>query len=196
MLFRSVSLLALLLVGETYASVANNLVRNPVLLHRRHASLDENLRRDALEWTNTPNERRQASAHTSSSAAPASATAGIPTSLNDPALNSSITSACMNPLSSISNITNPAGMAACYNVLYLNNQTGVFEAELRLYQIIPPFGSFAGVDPLSIRVGLGYPHAGIQQEMRRRKRDGVNELLRGSFIGQIDPTLTLAKLQT
>jgi hypothetical protein len=59
--------------------------------------------------------------------------------------------------------SNPAGLAVCYNVAYLDNQKGVFEAELRMYNVCAPTGDFVGIAPSNMMVTLSYQGATIQQ---------------------------------
>jgi hypothetical protein len=58
--------------------------------------------------------------------------------------------------------SNPAGMAICYNLPFLDNSTGVFQADLRVYQVMDPTGDFAGIAPGDVRVGLQYVGAAVQ----------------------------------
>jgi hypothetical protein len=59
--------------------------------------------------------------------------------------------------------SNPAGLAVCYNVPYLDEQKGVFEAELRMYNVCAPTNDFVGVAPSDMMVTLSYQGATIQQ---------------------------------
>jgi len=59
--------------------------------------------------------------------------------------------------------SNPAGLAVCYNVPYLDMTKGVFEAELRIYNISAPSGDFNGVTPAMMSVTLQYSGATIQK---------------------------------
>jgi hypothetical protein len=59
--------------------------------------------------------------------------------------------------------SNPAGLAVCYNVPYLDDKKGVFEAELRMFNICSPSNEFVGVTPSDMMVTLSYTGATIQQ---------------------------------
>jgi len=63
--------------------------------------------------------------------------------------------------------SNPAGLAVCYNVPYLDQNKGTFEAEIRMYTIAAPVDPFVGVTPAMMMVTLQYQGATIQ------KSDGV-----------------------
>ncbi|CAG8979766.1 hypothetical protein HYALB_00012403 [Hymenoscyphus albidus] len=57
--------------------------------------------------------------------------------------------------------TNPSGMAVCYNLPMLDNQTGVFQADLRLFMVGPPTGPFANIAAQNVNVGLAYNGATV-----------------------------------
>jgi hypothetical protein len=69
--------------------------------------------------------------------------------------------ACTARLAALDAASNPSGTAICYNVPMLNNQTGRFLADLRLYRISDPTGSFAGVLPQNLGVGVAYNGARV-----------------------------------
>lgn len=111
--------------------------------------------------------------------------------------------------------SNPAGIAVCYNLPFLDNQTGVFQAELRMYNVSAPINPWDGVTAAAINMGLSYDGAQIQNMAGMTKRDDaviawqveerdVSHLLVGrqnnggnapaelkviSFVGQINPSL-------
>jgi hypothetical protein len=58
--------------------------------------------------------------------------------------------------------SNPTGLAVCYNLPFLNNQTGVFIAELRLYKVTDPIAPWTGVNVRDINMALSYPGAAVQ----------------------------------
>lgn len=57
---------------------------------------------------------------------------------------------------------NPSGLAVCYNIPFFNNRTGVFEAELRMYNMTPPFDPWTGVSAADISMTLSYQSATVQ----------------------------------
>jgi hypothetical protein len=119
--------------------------------------------------------------------------------------------ACEASLATLNGVaSNPAGMAVCYNLPYLDNSTGIFQADLRLYMISDPTGDFSGVPADKVSVGLQYFGASVQtispselkrrdiesrpyarSESERRKRDAMQPSLLQSyaFIGQINKNL-------
>ena len=111
--------------------------------------------------------------------------------------------ACTNALSSITTVSNAAGLAACYNILFLNNQTGVFQADLSLYQVSQPSGIFAGIQASDIHPEATFPDAAISVSSSKAKRDDlvarqsnntVSLLQQYTLVGQVNKTLTLTNL--
>ncbi|KAH8810894.1 hypothetical protein F5884DRAFT_749298 [Xylogone sp. PMI_703] len=77
--------------------------------------------------------------------------------------NAGTMTACMAALGSLNGAaSNPSGMAACYNIPYLDNNTGVFKADLRLFTISPPTGSFANIPSENVQVSMAYNGATFQ----------------------------------
>ena len=136
-------------------------------------------------------------------------------------------SACTTALSMLRGLaSSPSGMAFCYNLPFLDNSTGVFQADLRLFTISPPSGDFANVAPKDVDVGLQYVGATVQGiaaselgtrdlEARRyplvawpparrddaaalQRRDDQTPVLAQSyaFIGQINKDLLTGKLNS
>jgi hypothetical protein len=68
---------------------------------------------------------------------------------------------CTARLSTLDAASNPSGTAICYNIPMLNNQTGRFLADLRLYKISDPTGTFLGVLPQDLGVGVAYNGATV-----------------------------------
>lgn len=70
--------------------------------------------------------------------------------------------ACTASLSALNGVaSNPSGLAVCYNLPFLDNTTGVFEADLRLYTIAAPTGGFANIAAADVQVGLQYNGATV-----------------------------------
>lgn len=66
---------------------------------------------------------------------------------------------------------NPAGVAACYNVLAFDNVTGVFGAEVRFHQVGRPRGGWMEVE--GVDVGVVYQGAGMLRIGSIGMRNGV-----------------------
>lgn len=86
--------------------------------------------------------------------------------------------ACTTALTALNgNASNPSGMAACYNLPYLDNSTGVFQADLRLFTISAPSGDFATIPTQNVMVGLSYVGAtvsAVNASSLKRRRDLVS----------------------
>ncbi|PSN71440.1 hypothetical protein BS50DRAFT_283155 [Corynespora cassiicola Philippines] len=67
--------------------------------------------------------------------------------------------------------SNPTGLAVCYNLPFLDNQTGVFQAELRMYNISAPIDPWAGVTAGEVSMTLSYLGATVQSMNASTKRD-------------------------
>lgn len=58
--------------------------------------------------------------------------------------------------------SNPSGIAVCYNLPFLDNQTGIFQAELRMYNISAPINPWVGVTASDVSMALSYLGATVQ----------------------------------
>lgn len=205
MAVRGLTLAFLLLAAEVPFITAKSFLDASNLLHRRHAQLDEVMRREASEMFGDELFPRAAIPQD-----PAlSTTAGLSNNINfnTPEWNTSTYTACTQALSKVDKTSNPLGMLGCYNVPFLDKNTGVFEADLRLYQITPPTGQFTGVASRDISIGLLYPAASVSSSTNSVKRSleghldarqnggQIAELQQFQFIGQINKTLTLSQLK-
>ena len=108
--------------------------------------------------------------------------------------------ACREALARLDSATNPSGAGLCYNLPALDTNTGVFEADLRVFKVSEPSGVWAGITPQDIDVGLSFSGAsvspvgedrmtggGMQGELARRQSVQPQLLQSYMFIGQIDP---------
>jgi hypothetical protein len=82
-------------------------------------------------------------------------------SFNSTAWGQATHTACQSTLASLHRSPNPSGASVCFNLPSLDADTGVFEADLRLYRVFPPSGAWAGVDQEDIDVGVGFPSAQV-----------------------------------
>jgi hypothetical protein len=84
-------------------------------------------------------------------------------SLDMEAWNEAANAACRESLQTLQLATNPSGACVCYNLPLLNNQTGTFEADLRLFQLNEPTGPFQGIPQGTIEVELFYNGASVTE---------------------------------
>lgn len=99
---------------------------------------------------------------------------------------------CLEQLKSITKASNPAGIAVCYNLPYLDPVKGVFAADLRMYQISEREGDWELVEDIDMK--LEYSAAAVREaDLNTPKEtppaDGsmpkiVKEF---NFLGQIKP---------
>jgi hypothetical protein len=105
--------------------------------------------------------------------------------------NDNVLSSCSSALLSLNGVaSNPSGIAACYNIPFWDNSTGVFHADLRLFTISQPTNEFTGISPADVKVDLSYASASVQSvdnaALRRRDYDHSRSL----------PVLELGKRQS
>lgn len=81
--------------------------------------------------------------------------------INMTAWDEQATVACTAALSALPEASNPSGTCICYNLPLLNNITGTFKADLRLFRISAPTGAFTGIAPQNIEVALTYRGASV-----------------------------------
>lgn len=143
----------------------------------------------------------------SQSAGNANLTGSDPSNIDQTLIDAALSAACDKALDPVRRVPNNAGVLACYNIPFLNTQTGVFESDLRLFQFSPPKGDFKKINPTELSLQLSYPNAAfstVPKASQRRKREpkatGRDDPLSRTpletflFVGQISKTLTLSKL--
>lgn len=121
------------------------------------------------------------------------------------------TEKCISRLSTITKASNPSGIVVCYNLPFMSADSGVFAADLRLYQVSAAEGNWSSVGG-NIDVSLMYNGAAVQLRNETTEEAAATALASASatgpekvqefhFIGQIDKLLlqddmTDAQLQT
>lgn len=190
----------LLLICQPTAGLYSDVIKSV----RGSQNVERNLRRHAEAMVEERVERRQATPTTN---------------VNATQWNEQTAAACNSTLMMLNGVaSNPAGMAVCYNLPYLDNSTGVFQADLRLYMISDPTGDFVGIPAQNVTVGLQYFGASVQtippselkardldlpswSSLQRRtdvqKRAMTPSLVQSyAFIGQINKDLMMANINT
>ncbi|KAH6676846.1 hypothetical protein B0J14DRAFT_652253 [Halenospora varia] len=138
---------ATLATSLLFSQVSAGIVSNGGNIVRTVESMEESMKRYVDSIIVEPIERRQAQS--------------VP-SMNVTAWDAMTTTACTTALEALNGVaSNPSGMAVCYNLPFLDNTTGVFEADLRLYMIGPPTGDFANIATQNVNVGLSYNGATV-----------------------------------
>lgn len=109
------------------------------------------------------------------------------------------TEKCIEKLKTVTKASNPSGIAVCYNLPFLSTDSGVFAADLRLYQVSASEEDWAEVGG-NIDVSLMYNGAAVQlrnesaEEAAATKQasantEGPEKVQEFHFIGQIDRLL-------
>lgn len=114
--------------------------------------------------------------------------------VNMAAWDAQVNAACMAALSKLTEATNPSGTCTCYNLPALNNETGAFEADLRLYQLSAARAEFAGIPADQVQVSLSYRGSSVSpvsattasQKVTARQNTNLKLLQTYLFVGQID----------
>lgn len=75
--------------------------------------------------------------------------------------------ACQSTLSALTRVSSPSGMSVCFNIPSLSTENGTFEADLRLYRVSPPRGSWADVDPRDVNVNVAFANARVNSVAER-----------------------------
>ncbi|KAI9739262.1 MAG: hypothetical protein M1834_007475 [Cirrosporium novae-zelandiae] len=198
----------LLYAQQSGASIAGNvksLALLPELYHHRISSVELHVRHAADALLHKRDPLPQASNSTLDTPAPQSGNASF---FNATEWEAQTSKACMTAMTALNgNASNPAGMAVCYNLPFLDNTTGVFEADLRLFQIANPTGVWVGMQIRSVGVGLSYLGATIASgngsiqkrdmsadvigaELKERQAITKPTMLQSfSFVGQINANL-------
>ncbi|OAQ96870.1 hypothetical protein LLEC1_07264 [Akanthomyces lecanii] len=105
--------------------------------------------------------------------------------------------ACVGALRAVTRASNPSGNCICYNLPSLDARTGVFEAELRLYKVSDPRGSWTGIKPSDVKVSVSYHGASaspVKSEATTGK--GAQNGTSAALQSLVMPTLTLAATNT
>jgi hypothetical protein len=167
MLFNNALVGGLFLAGFTSAKSSTH-----GALFRRSNDMEDVLRRDAAMLA-TLTERQDANGAASApqiSTTPASGT--NPTNADLAKWEEQTKAACTTALMSLNGqASNPSGIAVCYNLPFLDNQTGIFQAELRMYNVSVPIAPWAGIKATDINMSLSYLGATVQNEDAPAKRE-------------------------
>lgn len=83
--------------------------------------------------------------------------------------------------------SNPSGIAVCYNLPFLDNTTGVFQAELRMYNVSAPIDPWVGVTAADVSMTLSYLGATVQNMQGNfAKREVVASISEGKLVERQD----------
>lgn len=69
--------------------------------------------------------------------------------------NATTTSTCENALRGLKSVSNPSGIAACFNVAFSNEETSIFGADVKLYHVSQANGEFVNTKWEDFNIKLG-----------------------------------------
>jgi hypothetical protein len=158
MLFKTVAFGGLLAAGHVAAIKLGEV--NAAL--RRSEDLEEVLRRDAGLLA-TLTQRQDSNAADTAPLASLMPASGDASKADLQKWEEDTRKACMQTLSNLNGkASNPSGIAVCYNVPFLDNSTGVFQAELRMYNVSAPIDPWQSVTAADVSMTLSYLGATVQ----------------------------------
>ncbi|KAJ4315229.1 hypothetical protein N0V94_006047 [Neodidymelliopsis sp. IMI 364377] len=168
MLFKTTALIGLLTAGHAAAFKLGQV--DTVL--RRGQDLEEVLRRDAGLLA-TLTQRQDANAADTAPLASLTPASGDASKADLQKWEEQTRAACMQTLGNLNGqASNPSGIAVCYNVPFLDNSTGVFQAELRMYNVSAPVDPWQSVTAADVSMTLSYLGATVQaMNMNNTKRE-------------------------
>lgn len=168
MLFKTAALGGLLAAGHVAAVKLGEV--NAAL--RRGEDLEEVLRRDSGLLA-TLTQRQDANAADTAPLASLMPASGDASKGNLAKWEEETRAACMQTLGNLNGqASNPSGIAICYNVPFLDNSTGVFQVELRMYNVSAPVDPWQGVTAADVSMTISYLGATVQaMNMNNTKRE-------------------------
>ncbi|USP75647.1 hypothetical protein yc1106_02921 [Curvularia clavata] len=145
--------------------------------------IEEVLRRDAGRMA-TLTRRQDANPADTAPLASLTPASGDASNVNQAQWEEQTRAACMKTLSSLNGqASNPSGIAVCYNLPFLDNKTGVFQAELRMYNVSAPINPWVGVTAADVSMTLSYLGATVQNMQGNfAKREIISPVVEGRLI--------------
>ncbi|KAF1949561.1 hypothetical protein CC80DRAFT_429000 [Byssothecium circinans] len=152
------------LVGGLFLAGLTSAKPNPHgALFRRSDDLDIVLRRDAGDMMAMLTERQAANGADSAPQVSPTPASGDAAKANLAKWEEQTKTACTTALMSLNGqASNPSGIAVCYNLPFLDNQTGIFQAELRMYNVSAPIAPWTGIRAADVSMTLSYLGATVQ----------------------------------
>lgn len=156
MLFRTALIGGLLAAGHATAIK----IRGIDALVQRGNHVEEGLLRDANNIATLTRRQQNADTAPLASLTPAS---GDASRADLDKWEADTKKACEETLSNLNGeASNPSGIVVCYNLPFLDNTTGVFQAELRMYNVSAPIDPWDGVTAADVSMTLSYLGATVQ----------------------------------
>jgi hypothetical protein len=124
-----------------------------------------------FERRSVKSRRGPAPSNNPAAALPDTPATGPATAANLKEWNQKTAQACNTAISQLTQASNPSGLGVCYNLPFLNKKTGVFQAELRIFNVSAPSAPWEGVSRSDISVAFGYQGATVSQANGLVQRD-------------------------
>jgi hypothetical protein len=104
--------------------------------------------------------------------------------------------ACMTTLGNLKGqASNPSGISVCYNLPFLDNTTGVFQAELRMYNVSAPIDPWVGVTAADVSMTLSYLGATVQNMQGNFSKRDVNGPISEGMLVERQDVSTMTELK-
>lgn len=144
--------------------------------------VEEVLRRDA-ELMATLTQRQDANSADTAPLASLTPASGDATNADQAKWEEQTSKACKAALGNLNGqASNPSGIAVCYNLPFLDKTTGVFQAELRMYNISAPIAPWVGVTAADVSMTLSYLGATVQAMQGNFSKRAVGSIVAESQI--------------
>ena len=210
---------SLLLAGQALSlspmKAAHNIAGS---LHQRSFDVEAQMSDEAYDFVLSSLEKRQGltapSSTSSSASSPTVSTtpfSGSAADFNLTQWNAMTAEACSSAIQALNgNAGNPSGMAVCYNVPFLDNSTGVFESEVRLYNVSAPVDAWTGLESNAISISMSYLGASVApingltmtkrsdvvseslvSSVEKRQSSILTAMVTKTYIGQIHNSITV-----
>ncbi|KAM5437169.1 hypothetical protein MferCBS31731_005586 [Microsporum ferrugineum] len=115
--------------------------------------------------------------------------------------NATTASTCNDALSGVKSVSNPSGLAACFNIAFLNEDTSIFGADIRLYYISNANGEFNNtrwedfdLKPDSRLIDISGLKRVFQNSTSSVKEDSPHLVMQWQYSGRVNELIPIKKL--
>ena len=115
--------------------------------------------------------------------------------------NATTTSTCKDALGSMKSVSNPSGIAACFNVAFLNEETSIFGADVKLYYVSQAHGEFTSTKWEDFNIKLGsrlIEFSGMNRVFQNTTSNSTTDspylVMQWRYSGRVNEIIPLKKL--
>ncbi|EZG04107.1 hypothetical protein H106_05789 [Trichophyton rubrum CBS 735.88] len=115
--------------------------------------------------------------------------------------NATTTSTCEDALGSLKSVSNPSGIAACFNVAFLNEETSIFGADVKLYYVSQAHGEFTSTKWEDFNIKLGsrlIEFSGMNRVFQNTTSNSTTDspylVMQWRYSGRVNEIIPLKKL--